>query len=170
MVAKWLCRYFSQRKWLNYLTMLSDRVSVVVVPWFHPQSLIDVRPRSWDFSRSRSLMRLLSVRSRPRVYSLPVKTKKNTTSWFSAIYWIPRLVDKNPQAKECIVTLTVSWYIPMATSIESAGKNADSKAIVKTRNSTLSEDRRPVLEFQRNTITRSKMMSPFPDAVTDTYR
>jgi hypothetical protein len=41
----------------------------------------------------------------------------------------------------------------MATTIETAGSNADSQVIVETRKSTLSEDRRPVLERQRNTMT-----------------
>lgn len=131
--------------------MLFDLVSTVMAPWSHRQSLNDVRPRSCDFILSRNLTRLLIVRKRPRVYSLPVEMKKNRTSWFSTIYWMPQSAVEDLQA--AANPLTLLWYIPMATSIETVGNTADSQDIVKMRHNTRSEDRRPVLEFQRNIIT-----------------
>lgn len=52
----------------------------------HSQFPRDVRPISCEFILSRSFTLVLRVRSKPKVYNLPVKTKKKRTSWFSEVY------------------------------------------------------------------------------------
>ena len=59
-------------------------------------------------------------------------------------------------------TLTMSlWYRPMATSMEITGSSADSQVIVEIRQSTLSDDRMPVLERQRYMVTESMQLGLF---------